>query len=448
MKIVNLSQRLVILILMMVLGASSAFADQQNFSLAVTNMKDKAGTLITSGSGLVQLIKGDPSHPPTGKATTSSPAFSGGDAYAIFADPANMTNQEIKGKAGDFSGFGAGDGGFAVSNRFDHTMGTAYYVRYWVADGSYYGSSAAQVPWASGLPVPAALAYSVFTLYKAAAPYAPTISLISQAVSTSKNLYPAANQVKTSSVTINFGDGTTTAGDSPIQVKGDASHAAYELRLKTGSAFAGLSDQGNKVIANLASTSASIDLTDQSASSVGKWMADQPAGTTFYAMAVAYNYFGSTASASQSFQLVDLSNPGGVPTGGTATFNLVVGTNTISLPGAGPLTATFTPTGGSARTPVTITPAGARLAIGEFVHGLNTATGSGVTLIGYYDAPTKQHIGLANIGTDGSTTNATTFGKDASGNNYTVVGLSGLMLNQGQALQINIGAAGSLTLSQ
>ncbi|MFA6170236.1 MAG: hypothetical protein WCW67_04660 [Candidatus Margulisiibacteriota bacterium] len=298
--------RLVIFLVGVVL-AGSAYADLQNVGVTVPNstMKNYDTTVIPASSGFVQFIKGSPSNPPTAKANTTTPAFSAGDTYAIFKDPANpaLLGKDIKGTVGDFPGYSAGAGGFAFKNQLDHPVSTNYYLRYWTADGNYYGNSPAQSFWTSGNPVPNDLSFSSFTLYRAAAPYKPAINSIKQIESTQKDLHPVGVEVKVSQISFSFSDGTT-GGLGNVQVKGDGTSKPYILQINKGDPNFGTKPPYG---IELDGTSYTLDKTNDPNKA---FFSDTTA--TYYARAVAVNYFGTTAGDAVPFQVVVL---GGQTTG-------------------------------------------------------------------------------------------------------------------------------------
>lgn len=325
--------RLVIMAICWLVAQFAVLADDQNFSLVVPDkaMTDNAGTVIAKGSGFVQFIKGSPVNPPTGVADTSSPHFSGTDSYAQGVDP-KSTIGDIKGKVGDYPGFAAGDGGFAVSNMFNHSIGTTYYVRYWTPGGTYYGNSAVQTPWASGYPVPTALTYASFTLYKAAAPFSPTVNKVTQQDTTNQVLYPALSGTKSHLLSFDV-SGADASGSDKVEVKGDAANPPYYLIFKKGSApdwTSGSYDQKS-----------SSFTVDRSADPLKTYFSDLTA--SYYVRAVAFNYFGNTQGPAVSFIITGEAGAGGGGVGGAATtftYNLKrvmstgFGINSFSVPAA------------------------------------------------------------------------------------------------------------------
>lgn len=300
-------KRLVIFLVGVVL-AGAAYADLQNVGVTVPNstMKNYDNSVIPVNSGFVQFIKGSPDNPPMAKANTTTPAYSGGDAYAIFKDPANpvLLGKGIQGTVGDFSGYNAGAGGFAFKNQLDHPVSTYYYLRYWTADGNYYGNSPVQSFWTSGNPVPNDLSFSSFTLYRAAAPYKPVINLIKQIESTQKDLNPVGVEVKVSQISFTFSDGKTGAQGN-VQVKGNDTSKPYVLQVNKGDpTFA----SGN-ITLQLDTTSYTLDKTSGQNQA---FFSDTAA--TYYARAQAVNYFGTTIGDAVPFQVVAL----GGGTGGVA----------------------------------------------------------------------------------------------------------------------------------
>lgn len=298
------------------LSSSLAFANLQNIGIIVpdSTLKNYNASVIAKGAGFVQFIKGSPSNPPTAVANDSTQALSGTDAYAIFKDPNNATllNQAVKGKVGDFTGYGAGNGGFAVKNQFDHSISTNYYVRYWTTDG-YYGNSAPQSFWSSGDPVPVDLTFSSFTLYKADKPYSPDITLIKQVESTNKDLYPEGTEAKVSQLSFTWKDGTTGANGN-IQVKGDGTLKSYMLQINKGDATF---SQNPPYKIQLDETSYTLDKTNDPDKT---FFSDTNA--TYYARVVAVNYFGNTPSPAIPFKVAVIGEGGGVA-GESMVLNLV-----------------------------------------------------------------------------------------------------------------------------
>lgn len=164
-------------------------------------------------------------------------------------------------------------------------------------------------------------------------------------------------------------------------------------------------------------------------------------GNWYYLRARGVNQLGpSDASTGWSSAAEYESATGGVSSGGggTATFAIVAGMNTVSVPcdPASAITVTFKAGMAEEKTATVSAPA----TIGKLLTALNSAIGTNVSVVGFYDSARKQHVGIA--GTKA-------FGKPSStGPDYTVAEIEALPITQGQALQITVDQAGTLTLSQ
>ena len=294
MKILIQKNRVVIFcLLIFALGVAQSFADVQNVTIKAMNgvLKNKDGTVITDGSGFVQLINGSSANPPKGVATTDNSQLSGG-SYAT-AVQAPYAGKDIKGTVGSYPDTPAGAGEFFLDNQLDHAIGTSYFMRYWTEDG-YYVNSGSITPWSAGDPVPADMNFGVqsWTFWKAAEPYSPTITNITQKETLNKELFPNAEASATQISQLVF---DYSAGGSDIEVKGDATHnQGYYLQISKNEGFSDFETSGSFTINRL----------------TAPWNTffTAPAGTDiedviFYARVAAYNYFGSTIGEAKPFSL-------------------------------------------------------------------------------------------------------------------------------------------------
>jgi hypothetical protein len=156
-----------------------------------------------------------------------------------------------------------------------------------------------------------------------------------------------------------------------------------------------------------------------------------------------------------TFQFKTLTGAGG----GSATFILKAGINTISVPcdTTKKITVAIGGVAGTLDINPPTTPAGSKITVGQLVKAINQQSGVNnfVTVVGFYDAVKQQHVGLSNIqyaaGGAIDTTKGTANGIDYSvtpAAPYSVAGVTGLPVSQGQALQITVSSNTSLTISQ
>ncbi|MEA3494084.1 MAG: hypothetical protein U9R38_06845 [Candidatus Margulisiibacteriota bacterium] len=389
MKITILGKRMVkiaSILLLLQLVATASFADLQNVTIKINDGTaiDNGGSAIPDGSGFVQIIKGSPGNPPTGVANGGNGQLSGPDVYAI-AKQAPYADEEIKNTVGGYPGTPADAGGFFLDNQIDNTMGAAYYARYWDAAGTYYGNSTTITPWSGGLPVPADIFFGGFTLYKAAAPYALAISTVNQNVTVAKELYPnAGSGTDSANITISYSGGTSTVGDKDIQVKGDATHNAYEVYVEKTIAggFPSWVPGPDLIVRD----TNGISLSYNTKTTYSAFFSDT--SMDYHTKVVAYNYFGPTTSLTVKFNVLDSQGVGGGAINKTYNFAVLapLGVNQFIVPMATNLK--FDPSG--VNTDIND--------VADLVNAINTQAGSNICqTFGWWDETRQEMVGWTDV---------------------------------------------------
>lgn len=318
--------------ILLLFAAAPVLAETGFLEIQAQSMKGTDGsTLVLDNAGWVQFIKGRNFHPPVSSISDPTVDNSGvnnlwlGETIATFTGGTGRYEGRM-GEGGQGAGtfyFGKSDGDFNNDDRF--------FIRYWFKEGTdvFYGNSGEKVTsWAGGVIPPFSFPLTTYSVYKAAAPYTPFITLVVQNETTQQELFPDSNASGTnlSNIIIAFSSASFPgAGNITVEVKGDANHSkGYLVQLKKDVNDFTAPDY------EIPTSNLAVSLNKQTTYAI--YFSDLTA--TYYARVVAYNYFGETASAAVPFQVVEGGPPGGGIVSATYSFTktLNLGINQFSVP--------------------------------------------------------------------------------------------------------------------